>query len=172
MAPIKIIADCSDCMLAKNCIPSGLSENDIHRFTDIVSTNAQYKAGDVLYQQNDKVPYLYVVKAGAFKTQTSTTNGTEHVNNFFLAGDIVGLDGAFSGIALSSAHALEDGLACKIKYKQLAALRKLLPSLSDLAIGFYANALADANQIQNNLTIQSAPSRLAAFILTYQQRLN
>ncbi|HIL92250.1 MAG TPA: Crp/Fnr family transcriptional regulator [Cycloclasticus sp.] len=172
MVPKKIISDCSDCMLAKNCVPSGLSEKDLHRFTDIVSTNIQYKTGDVLYQQNDKTPYLFVVKAGSFKTQTTTTNGAEHVNNFFLAGDIIGLDSAFSGIALSTANALEDGMACKIKYKQLAALRKQLPSLSDLAVSFYANALAAANQIQNNLTIQCASSRLAAFILFYNQRLN
>ncbi|MEO1889057.1 MAG: Crp/Fnr family transcriptional regulator [Cycloclasticus sp.] len=172
MAPKKMIADCTDCMLAKNCVPSGLSEKDLYRFTDIVSTNIQYKAGDVLCQQNDKAHYLYVVKAGSFKTQTTTTNGTEHVNNFFLAGDIIGLDSAFGGTALSTASALEDGMACKIRYSQLAALRKELPSLSDLAVSFYANALAAANQIQNNLTIQCASSRLAAFILLYNQRLN
>lgn len=167
-----MMADCADCMLAKNCVPSGLSEINLHRFTNIVSTNIQYETGDVLYQQNNKNPYLYVVKTGSFKTQTAIANGAEHVNNFFLAGDIIGLDGAFGGTALSTASALEDGMACKIQYKQLAALRKELPSLSDLAVSFYANALAAANQIQNNLTIQCASSRLAAFILLYNQRLN
>ncbi|PCI65618.1 MAG: CarD family transcriptional regulator [Piscirickettsiaceae bacterium] len=171
MVPKKMITDCSDCMLAKDCIPSGLELKHLHHFIGIVSTNIKYKTGEQLFQQDAQLPHLYVVKAGTFKTHIMTDRAYEHVNNFYLPGDIIGLDSTAGRIARSTATALENSMACKIDYRQLALLSREFPSLSDLAVKLYVNTLATANEIQNNLTIQCASSRLAVFILNYNKRV-
>jgi CRP/FNR family transcriptional regulator len=172
MAPKKMISDCAECVLSKDCIPSGISTDNLHRFVGIVSTNISYKAGDVLFEQKAKAQHLFVVKTGSFKTQTTTPHGIEHVNNFFLPGELIGLESASSGISCNTAIALEDGVACKINYQQLTKLRQEFPSLSDFAVKIYSAALALANEIQNNATIQCASSRLATFLVLYNRRCN
>lgn len=172
MAPKKFISDCTECVLSKNCIPSGIAITKLHRFIGIVSTNISYKAGDVLFEQSNKAQHLYVVKTGSFKTQTTTPHGSEHLNNFFLPSEIIGLDSASGGISINTATALEDSMACKIEYRQLTQLRNEFPSLADFAVKIYSSALALANEIQSNVAIQCASSRLAAFLLLYYKRSN
>tara|TARA_R110002095_G_scaffold148484_4_gene128417 strand:+ start:1782 stop:2498 length:717 start_codon:yes stop_codon:yes gene_type:complete len=168
----KITADCSSCALARRCLPSGIPVKDLYRFTNIVSTNRTFHTGEVLFKQGVKAANLYVVKTGAFKTQIINQFGDAHVSGFYLAGDIIGLESMAGGVTLNSSIAIEDSLACKISYRPLALLRKEFPSLSDLAVKIYSQALATTQDTQNCLSIHSASSRLAQFLILFNQRTN
>ncbi|MEH6502674.1 MAG: helix-turn-helix domain-containing protein [Cycloclasticus sp.] len=168
----KITADCSSCTLAKRCLPSGIPVKDLYRFTNIVSTNKTFATGDVLFKQGAKATSLYVVKIGAFKTQIINQFGDAHVSGFYLPGDIIGLESTAGGITLNSSVAIEDSLACKISYRPLALLRKEFHSLSDLAVKIYSQTLATTQDTQNCLSIHSAPSRLAQFLILFDRRTN
>ena len=168
----KIISDCANCALSKRCLPSGIPVSELYRFTTIASTNQPFNFGDQLFKQGTKASHLYVVKSGSFKTQIINHFGDAHVNGFYLPGDIIGLENLASGESLNSCIALEDSLACKILYRPLAALRKEFPNLSDLAVKIYSQALATTLDTQNCLSIHSAPSRLAQFLILFNQRAN
>lgn len=168
----KIIADCTSCALSKRCLPSGIPVSDLYRFTTIASTNQTFTTGDQLFKQGAKASHLYVVKSGSFKTQILNHFGDAHVNGFYLPGDIIGLENMAGGVTLNSCIAIEDSLACKILYRPLAALRKEFPNLSDLAVKIYSQALATTLDTQNCLSIHSASSRLAQFLILFSQRAN
>lgn len=168
----KLINDCSECFLAKKCIPSAIEFTDLNLFTNIVTTNISHHTGDNLFEQDTYAASLYVVKAGSFKTQMATPSGAGHIPHFFLPGDIIGLDSSAKGRYLNSAFALENSIACKIKYRPLVKLRQKFPSLSDFAVRVYSAALASANETQNNIAIQSASSRLATFLVAHHRRTN
>ncbi|MFT6989591.1 MAG: CRP/FNR family transcriptional regulator [Paraglaciecola sp.] len=168
----KAASNCVECVLAKQCVPSGMPANKLFRFENIVQTNVPYKAGGSLFEQHVKTNYLYVVKTGSFKTKMISPHGTEHVHNFFLPGEVIGLDSVGIGMTLNSAEALEASLACKIDYPALRMLRKEFPTLSDFSVKLYSTALASMSQVQNIISLQAASSRLAAFILLYQSRLS
>ncbi len=168
----KVASNCSECILAKKCVPSGMPEEKLFRFENIVQTNILYKTGHSLFEQRVKTNYLYIVKTGSFKTKMISPHGTEHVHNFFLPGEVIGLDSVGFGMTLNSAEALEPSLACKIDYPSLRMLRKEFPTLSDFSVKLYSNALASMSQVQNIISLQAASSRLAAFLLLYQSRLS
>jgi len=106
----------------------------LFRFENIVQTNVPYKAGGSLFEQHVKTNYLYVVKTGSFKTKMISPHGTEHVHNFFLPGEVIGLDSVGIGMTLNSAEALEASLACKIDYPALRMLRKEFPTVRLVSI--------------------------------------
>ncbi len=172
MAPNNLAANCSECFLAKKCIPSAIELKDLNQFTNIVTTNINLNNGDVLFKQGAPASVLYVVKSGAFKTQITTPSGAEHIAHFFLPGDIIGLDSAARGRYRNSATALEDSMVCKIAYRPLVKLRHKFPALSDFAVKAYSSGLASANETQNNIAIQAATSRLATFLIRYHRRSN
>jgi len=165
-------SNCADCILAKKCVPSGMPAEKLFRFENIVQTNLPYKAGDTLFEQHNKAGYLYIVKTGSFKTKMISPQGTEHIHNFFLPGEFIGLDSLAFGVTLNSADALENSLACKINYPQLRTIRKEFPSLSDFSVKLYSSALAAMTQVQNIIALQAASSRLAAFLIFYHSRIN
>jgi len=172
MAPHNLTTQCSQCFLAKKCIPSVIEFSDLPQFTNIVTTNISLKNNDVLFKQGTPASVLYIVKSGAFKTQSSTTSGSEHIAHFFLPGDIIGLESAARGKYQNSATALEDSMVCKVAYRPLVKLRQKFPALSDFAIKVYSSGLASANETQNNIAIQAATSRLATFLIRYHRRSN
>lgn len=168
----KAASNCVECVLAKQCVPSGMPANKLFRFENIVQTNIPYKMGEALFQQHTETSFLYVVKTGSFKTKMISPHGTEHVHNFFLPGEVIGLDSVGLGMTLNSADALEASLACKIDYPSLRMLRKEFPTLSDFSVKLYSTALASMSRVQNIISLQSASSRLAAFLILYHSRIS
>ena len=168
----KVASNCSECVLAKNCVPSGMPINKLFRSENIVQTNIPYNTGDALFKQQTKTNFLYVVKTGSFKTKMISPHGTEHVHNFFLPGEVIGLDSVGFGTTLNSADALEPSLACKIDYPALRMLRKEFPTLSDFSVKLYSTALAAMSRVQNIISLQAASSRLAAFLILYHSRIS
>jgi len=163
-------SDCENCALAYRCVPSAISSKELFRFTNIVSTNELYQPHDKLFEQSTKADYLYVVKSGSFKTSIKGASNNPHVNGFFLPGELIGMESMAGNNYLSSSSAIESSLACKINYRQLGALRKDFPLLSDLSVKLYSQALALSQSILSCVSKQSAAQRLACFILILMKR--
>ena len=163
-------SDCENCTLANRCVPSAISPEELFRFTNIVTTNELYQPHDKLFEQSTKADYLYVVKSGSFKTFIKGSTNNPHVNGFFLPGELIGMESMAGNNYLSSSTAIENSLACKINYRQLGALRKDFPLLSDLSVKLYSQALALSQSILSCVSKQSAAQRLACFILILMKR--
>ncbi len=163
-------SDCENCTLAYRCVPSAISAKELFRFTNIVSTNEPYQPHDKLFEQSTKADYLYVVKSGSFKTSIQGSSSNPHVNGFFLPGELIGMESMAGNNYLSSSTAIENSLACKINYRQLGALRKDFPLLSDLSVKLYSQTLALSQNILSCVSKQSAAQRLACFILILMKR--
>ncbi|MBV1951729.1 MAG: helix-turn-helix domain-containing protein [Cycloclasticus sp.] len=163
-------SDCENCTLSYRCVPSAISSKELFRFTNIVSTNELYQPHDKLFEQSTKADHLYVVKSGSFKTSIQGSTNNPHVNGFFLPGELIGMESMAGNNYLSSSTAIESSLACKINYRQLGALRKDFPLLSDLSVKLYSQALALSQSILSCVSKQSAAQRLACFILILMER--
>jgi len=166
----KTINDCKKCSFFNQCIPSAFDAKDLYRFSNIVKTNEKQVCNTNLFQQGSSAQHLYIVKSGGFKTHSSLATGSLRIHEFFLPGELIGLDSMAGGIALTTATAIEDSLVCRINYLQLAALRREFPLLSDLAVKMYGQALAASQVILECLSKPSAASRVACFILIILRR--
>jgi len=164
------INDCDNCALFSQCVPATFDAENLYRFSKIVKTNEKRAYNTDLFQQGSSAQYLYVVKSGGFKSHSSLATGSLRIHEFFLPGELIGLDSMAGGVALTTATAVEDSLVCRIDYVQLAGLRREFPLLSDLAVKMYGQALAASQVILECLSKPSAASRVACFILIILQR--
>ena len=110
------------------------------------------------------------MKSGGVKTHSSKVTGGNHVHEFFLPGELIGLESMAGGVALSTATATEASVVCRINYLQLAVLRKEFPLLSDLAVKVYGQALASSQLMLTCVSNPSAASRVACFIIMIMGR--
>ena len=110
---------CSNCNLREACLPTGLTLKEIERLEDLVTTRRRVKRGDALFRAGDRFENLYAVRLGFLKSTVMSSDGREQVTNFYMAGELIGLDGISSGVHSCDVVALEDTEVCVVPYERL-----------------------------------------------------
>ena len=113
---------CSACHLRDLCLPGGLSDEDLMRLDRLGFGRRRVKAGDVLYHEGQPFQSIYAVRSGTFKSSLMLSDGREQVCGFYMAGELLGLDGVAHGKHPSTAQALEDTEVCTLPYAQISQL--------------------------------------------------
>ena len=99
---------CSNCNLREVCMPLGLTLKDMETGEELVSARRRIRRGEALYRAGDYFNNLYVVRLGFLKSTVMSSDGREQVTNFFMAGEMIGLDGISSNVYSCDVVALED----------------------------------------------------------------
>ena len=89
---------CSNCNLREVCMPLGLTLKDMETVEELVSARRRIRRGEALYRAGDYFNNLYVVRLGFLKSTVMSSDGREQVTNFFMAGEMIGLDGISSNV--------------------------------------------------------------------------
>ena len=110
---------CSNCNLREACLPTGLTLKEIERLEDLVTNRRRVKRGDALFRAGDRFENLYAVRLGFLKSTVMSSDGREQVTNFYMAGELIGLDGISSGVHSCDVVALEDTEVCVVPYDRL-----------------------------------------------------
>ncbi len=149
---------CSHCALHFLC------ENS--RYKLIVHTST-LKRKESLYSYMDPFTSTYAVRSGAIKTYHVDIEGNERINQFYLAGELLG----FEAISLNhypfSAMAIVDTTLCHLSYK------RLLEYISAFPQG-YSTILEKVTKRFNYgqyLTLHTSEQRVASFLLEFSQRV-
>ena len=159
----KVATQCAACNLREVCLPCGAQ--DLGRFDGMVYTRRRVKRGDILYRAGETFESLYAVRSGFFKSSAVLTDGRDQVTGFYMAGEIVGMDGIGSNRHSGDVTALEDSEVCVIPYDRLAELG-LQPELHKVM----SRALVHDQGVMMLLGTMRAEERLAAFLLNLSQR--
>ena len=159
----KVATHCAACNLREVCLPCG--SQDIGRFDGLVYTRRRMKRGDTLYRAGDAFESLYAVRSGFLKSSAVLLDGRDQVTGFFMAGEIVGLDGIGAGKHSSDVIALEDSEVCVIPYHRLGEL-----GLESELHRAMSRALVHDHGVMMLLGTMRAEERLAAFLLNLSQR--
>lgn len=136
----------------------------------IIQPDQRFSPKQAIYQQGETLDSLYVIKSGAVKTYITRAEGQERISAFYLPGEIIGFESIAGETHLNTAIALGDSRLCKIKYSNLADLRKENPMLSDWAIHSFSRALASNHEFFYCLSLLTAKARLATFLLNISRR--
>ncbi|HRL30236.1 MAG TPA: cyclic nucleotide-binding domain-containing protein, partial [Ottowia sp.] len=129
MTPQTIKVACSNCNLRELCMPLGLSDGDVDKLDDLVTTRRKIKRGAALFSNGDRFNALYAIRTGFFKTCVATADGRDQVTGFQMAGEIIGLDGIVSDRHSCDAVALEDAEVCVMPYDRIEELSREVPAL-------------------------------------------
>ncbi len=127
--------------------------------------NRVLNQGEHLYRQGDEPTALYVVRSGSIKSYLITDDGEEQVLEFFLPGDVLGLDAMGTDNCNSSSVALETASICRLPFDILSD-RGLTRKLAVL----YSEQLARSQNLTLMLARKNADSRMASLLWDISQR--
>ncbi|HHJ36680.1 MAG TPA: cyclic nucleotide-binding domain-containing protein, partial [Gammaproteobacteria bacterium] len=153
------VLSCSHCDIRGECLAEQLTIEHDHSY-QLVKNKKTYAKGQHVFRGGDTAKAIYVVSSGAVKSYMLMENGEEQVLNFYLAGDVFGLDGMGDNCHIASTIAQESTTICQLP----------LSGLQDRALGrSFLNMISHNLLREHNLMLmlarKDADGRLASFIV-------
>jgi CRP/FNR family transcriptional regulator, anaerobic regulatory protein len=170
MEPLYNKADCQHCRLAGVCFPCGLACDEVTQLETIVSRKRPLKPEECLYRQEDQAHSIYIVKSGSFRSMMLDAEGAEQAVDFYLPGEVMGLDALQKGRFSCSVAALETATVCELPLASLYDLCGKIPRLQSQFMHIVGAQIASHHEHIALLGNQSAGAKLGAFLLMLSQR--
>jgi CRP/FNR family transcriptional regulator len=130
----------------------------------LFDTSYELPIGQLICASGQKFFNLFVLKSGAAKSTTFALNGKEIITDFYLPGDIIGLDAISRNSYPFNTITLEDSVICNIPYKTLLALNIKFPRLQSTLNQLISQRLLLRTQVEMNNRC-SAEQRLSMFLI-------
>ena len=162
---------CLNCYQEEVCLPCGVAESDVQRLDALKFGYRKVKTGQALYREGERFQFIYTVRSGTFRSNLLLADGREQVNSFYMAGEIMGLDGIAYGAHASSATALEDAEVCVISYASLTKMTASNVDLQQLVGRLMSREILREHGLMMLLGSMNSEERLAAFLLNLSHRL-
>ena len=162
---------CSSCSLRELCMPVGLTDGELARIDEVISTRRKVKRKTALFRNGEKFHALYAIRTGTFKTCVTAEDGRDQVTGFQMAGEIVGLDGIVNDQHTCDAVALEDAEVCVMPFDRIGELSREVGALQHHLHRVMSREIVREHGVMLLLGTMRAEERLAAFLLNLVQRL-
>lgn len=168
-APQVCKSRCFLCPASGACLIRGAAREEIERWSNgVEGQHALTTAGKALFEAGSAATAIYIVRAGCLKSFTVDEDGTERVRGFYLPGDFIGLDALGATNYPSTVVAVTSSQVCRMPVTQVRRLMAESPALMQRLLDRTSRELSQALALAGDYT---AEQRLAAFLLTMQQRL-
>jgi len=171
LSPATIKVACSNCNLRELCMPIGLSDEDLARLDEVISSRRKVRRKTALFRNGEKFHALYAIRTGVFKTCVTAEDGRDQVTGFQMAGEIVGLDGIVNDHHTCDAVALEDAEVCVLPFDRIGELSREVGALQHHLHRVMSREIVREHGVMLLLGTMRAEERLAAFLLNLVQRL-
>lgn len=163
---------CSNCSLKELCLPVGLQQEEITMIDSFIKQSKKIKKGEYLFRSSENFVALYSIRTGFFKTNISSADGRDQVIGFYMAGELIGMDGIFNNIYSCNAIALENSEVCELPYKNIEELSEYIPSLQNHYMRLMSNEIIKDQHVMLLLGHMKSSERIASFLLNISQRLS
>ncbi|PVZ42649.1 helix-turn-helix domain-containing protein [Pseudomonas sp. CC120222-01a] len=161
---------CSDCRVSGLCLPTGLPIHDESCLGALIGPRMRIRKGSALFNANDPLTTLYAVRCGSFKTSLNTAEGQGVVINFWMPGNVLGLDAIATEHHVCDAIALEDSEVCPVPYRRLQALARNFPVLQQSLNRLMSREIVREHERVLMLCNLTAEQRLASFLVGLSRR--
>lgn len=122
--------DCRTCRDSSVSLVKSLSQQSPEVLKSLVLDQGVLEKSDMLFKQGQAVDGLYVLRSGSFKyVYNDPRKNQPKVLEFFLSGDIMGLDSLHLSKYSGTLIALECSSVCRISHKKLLSVLPSTPSL-------------------------------------------
>jgi CRP/FNR family transcriptional regulator len=156
--------------LHETCLSDGVPAEDLERFDNIVFVRRLVRAGERLFGPGDPFTCIYSIRCGFFKTSLVDGEGREQVTGFFMADELLGMDGMGGGRHNVCAVALESSEVWAMPHGLIEAMAREVPSLQRRLHSALAGEIARSQGVMMLLGSMSARERIAAFLLNLSKR--
>jgi CRP-like cAMP-binding protein len=126
----------------------------------------QYKRGDVLYQEGNRISGFYCINSGIIKVYKTGFDGKEQIIRFARSGDIIAYRSVLSNeAACTSAKVIEDCQVCFIPSEILISLIKTNSDYALELLKLACHELGEANSFITDIAQKTVRERLAEVLL-------
>ncbi|PNB01799.1 MULTISPECIES: helix-turn-helix domain-containing protein [unclassified Pseudomonas] len=161
---------CNECRVNDLCLPTGLPLHDNRYLGTLIGSRIRVRKGAALFNANVPLSHLYSVYSGSFKTNLNNAEGQGVIINFWMPGDVLGLDAIATELHVCDAIALEDSEVCPVPYHRLQALAREFPPLQQSLNRLMSREIIREHERVLMLCNLSAEQRLASFLLGLSRR--
>ncbi len=161
---------CSDCSLNPICLPIAVSKDELIQLDEIIKRGRPLKKGEHAFDAGEPFRSVYAVRSGTLKTYTVAEDGEEQITGFYLAGEVLGMDGINTNRHSNSAKALEASAICEIPFERLELLSSKIPSLQRHFFQLMSKEIQSDQQLIMLLGKKPADERIASFLLNIGTR--
>ena len=165
MKESKKACDLKSCTFCKLCLNEWLPAINLNRKT------LEYKKGEVIFAEGEKVEGIYFVYSGAVKVHKKWGEDKELILRFAKKGDIFGHRGmGNSPYYPISATALENATACFIDLDFFLTSLTVNHAYSKQLILFFADELQESEKNMRNLAHMSVKGRVASALIRLKEK--
>lgn len=126
----------------------------------------QYKRGDILYQEGNRISGFFCVNSGVIKVFKTGFDGKEQIIRFAKKGDIIAYRSVLSNeLACTSAKVIEDCQVCFIPSEILIQFIKTNSAYSLELLKLACHELGEANSFITDIAQKTVRERLAEILL-------
>ncbi len=156
--------------MAQLCLPVGLNVTELKQLDSLIQKHRLIQKGRFIYRTGDSFTHLYAIRSGSVKAYTLTSDGQIQMTDFFLLGEIMGLDAIATKRYHSNAVALQTTSICEIPFHQLEQLSLKIPALQQQLFRLMSQEITSEQNLVTWLGRKNAEQRLAAFLLNLSNR--
>ena len=149
---------------------SGNPLEELERVRNVNFARRRVKRGEALFNSGGEFGSLYSIRSGFFKTIAIDREGREQVTGFYMAGELLGLDGIGAGAYDVTAIALEDSEVCAMPFGMLEGFAREMPDFQRHLHSMLAREIVANHGIMMLLGSMTAEQRVAAFLMNLSKR--
>ena len=158
---------CSTCAFSAACLESGYDKSQLRDLHVLVEHIGPFREGEHIFREGDPFTAIAAVRSGTVKTYVTDNEGREHVQGFFLPGEVIGLNAISQARYPSNAVAMDSVVLCRFSFPNIAALATRMPGLQQHLFKLLSLDIGKAALLSGNF---SADERMAAFLVTLSRR--
>jgi CRP/FNR family transcriptional regulator, anaerobic regulatory protein len=161
---------CCNCSLRELCLPCGPREAGLPHTDEPELSRRRIKSGGHFFRAGDKLTSLYALRSGSARHSMMLMDGRDQVIGFFMAGDVMGLDGIQTGQHACEATALEDSEVCMIPFARLERMSLVIAAVQQHLHRLMGREITREQGHLLLLGSMRAEQRLANFLLDLSRR--
>lgn len=161
---------CADCYLSDRCLPSGLDDDAVRCFDELIGRQRRLCKGDALFRAGTDFLAIYAIRFGSLKTTVTSEGGCEQVVGYHLPGEVIGCDGITTNRHTCNAVALEDVEICVAHFRQLEAMGAENAVLQQNIRKILGREISRNQAHAGLLRGMTAEHRVASFLLDLSER--
>ncbi len=156
---------CERCALETNSIFKHLTPEEVEMI-NFEKDFRQYRRGDVLYQEGNRISGFYCIHKGIIKVFKTGFDGKEQIIRFAKEGEIIAYRSVLSNEpACTSAKVIADCQVCFIPSEILVTLIKANSAFSLELLKLACHELGEANSFITDIAQKTVRERLAEILL-------
>lgn len=162
---------CTHCPVRSRCVMGAVPAHLLVPLEAELVRRVTVRRGELAVHPGQPFEALRVVRTGTLKVSQSTPSGREHVSDFVMPGDLIGVDAIVSAEHLAQVRALDDAQVCVLPFARLERVCAEHPQAQRSLHRAIGAQIAREQGMLQLLQRSAASQRVAAFLLGWGLRM-